>query len=203
MRLKEQRGFSLLELMITVSIALILMGVAFIGLQPIMFRSNINTAYDTVLMVLRDTRHLAITQSHEYKVSFDAATNTIRVDYQPPSAGGIAPPLQLVQTYSMPVDMSFGVRAGFPASTPDGFGTGVTAVDFGQTLAGSPFNYVAFYPDGSARDMAGNYNNGVLYITRAAGTIYDSRAISVWGSTGRVRGWTLDQPGGVATWVQQ
>jgi prepilin-type N-terminal cleavage/methylation domain-containing protein len=202
MTLRKHRGFSLLELMITVSIAMILMGVTFIGLKPVLYRAHIDSTYDTALMVLRNTRHLAITQSHEYKVVFDTGAQTIQVQYQPPSVGGIAPPLQVVNTWTLPNDMRMATH-GYPASAPDGFGTGANAVDFGQSLAGAPYNYVTFYPDGSSRDMIGNYNNGVMYITRPSGTVYDSRAITVWGTTGRVRGWRLDSVGGVTMWVQQ
>jgi len=202
MTLRKQRGFSLLELLITVSIAMILMGVTFMGMQPILYRAHVDSAYDTALTVLRNTRHLAITQSHEYKVIFDSAAGTIQVQYQPAAVGGIAPPLQVVNTWTLPDDMMFATH-GYPSIAPDGFGSGATAVDFGQALAGAPFNYVTFYPDGTSRDMLGNYNNGVVYITRPAGTNFDSRAITVWGTTGRVRGWRLDDVGGVSMWVQQ
>ena len=95
-------------------------------------------------------------------------------------------------------------KAGFPANAPDGFGTGVNPIDFGQTLAGEPFFYVVFMPDGSSQDNLGNYNSGVVYLTRPGDNIYNSsRAITVWGATGRIRGWRLAQQAGVATWVQQ
>jgi prepilin-type N-terminal cleavage/methylation domain-containing protein len=203
MRSRQHRGFSLLELMITVSIALILMGATYIGMRPLLYKGHIDGAYSTTLGVLRNTRHLAITQSHEYLVVFNNATGTITVQYQPPAVGGVFPPVQLVQTYTLPTDMSFGVQAGFPASAPDGFGTGIASVDFGQGLGAGSLTYVAFMPDGTSRDTLGNYNSGVVYITRASDTIYTSRAVTVWGATGRVRGWRLDQQAGAPTWVQQ
>jgi len=66
-------------------------------------------------------------------------------------------------------------------------------------------NYVVFMPDGSAQDNLGNFNSGVVYLTRPSYTnIYNSsRAITVWGATGRIRGWRLGQTAGVGTWVQQ
>ena len=87
----------------------------------------------------------------------------------------------------------FAVKTGFPTNTPDGFGAGVHPIDFGQALAGEPLNYVVFMPDGSSQDNLGNYNSGVVYLTRPADTnIYNtSRAITVWGATGRIRGWRL------------
>ena len=201
-------GYSLLEMIITVSIALILCAVTFIAFQPILNQGHINSAYDTTLMALRNTRNLAITQSHEYYVNFNPAgfpAGTIQIQYQPPTVGaGAAPPLEQVTTYSIPSDVKFAVQAGFPAIAPDGFGAGVNPIDFGQTLAGEPFLYVVFMPDGSSQDNLGNYNSGVVYLTRPGDNIYNSsRAITVWGATGRIRGWRLGQQAGVATWIQQ
>src|ERR1700690_4031851 len=204
----KSSGFSMLELMITVSLALVMCGVTFIFLRPQLNQNHVNSAYDTTLMVLRNTRNMAITQSHEYYVNFNPAgfpAGTIQIQYQPPAVGnGAAPPLEQVITYAIPSDVSFAVQAGFPANTPDSFGTGITAIDFGQQLAGEPLNFVVFMPDGSSRDNLGNYNSGIVYLTRPGDNIYNSsRAITVWGATGRIRGWRLNQPAGVTTWVQQ
>jgi prepilin-type N-terminal cleavage/methylation domain-containing protein len=201
----KQRGFSLLELMVVICIILILAGIGFISLQPMLKRSHVDSGYETTLMALRNTRNLAITQSHEYYVNFNPAgfpAGTIQVQYQPAAVGGgAAPPLQQVITYSLPADVNFGVLAGFPASTPDGFGT--NAINFGQSLAGAPMNYGVFMPDGTSRDQLGNFNSGVVYLTPADNNIYNSRAITVWGMTGRIRGWRVNQVAGVNMWVQQ
>lgn len=202
---RKNNGFSMLEMLITICITLTMVGVTFMALKPILYQSHVNTAYDTTLMALRNTRNLAISQSHEYYVNFNPGgfpPGTIQIEYQGPAVGGIAPPLQQVVTYSLPADISYAVQAGFPASSPDGFGGGVTPIDF-ESTPGVPLNYVVFFPDGSSQDSLGNYNSGVIYMTQIAGTKYTSRAVTVWGPTGRVRGWRLDQVAGVATWVQQ
>jgi prepilin-type N-terminal cleavage/methylation domain-containing protein len=209
MTLRKQRGFSLLEMMITITFGLIIAGVSFVSLFPLLNRAHSETGYETTLMVLRDTRHLAITQSHEYVVTFNPAgfaPGTIEVQYQPPAIGaGALPPLQLVNTYTLPIDVSFAVQPGFPAQAPDGFGTGIAAIDFGQGLGGGALNSIIFMPDGTARDNLGlgNFNSGVVYVTRPSDTIYSSRAVTVWGATGRIRGWRLIQQAGAAIWIQQ
>jgi len=210
MATSKHNGFSLLELMLTLSFALIMAGVTFFWLQPLVIENHANAGYDMTLMALRRTRNLAVTQGHEYYVNFNPAgfpAGTIQVQYQPATVGGITPPLEQVITYSLPADVSFAVQAGFPASAPDGFGAGATPIDFGQTLAGAPFNYVVFMPDGSSQagvvGGAGSYNSGVVYLSRPGDTIYRSRAITVWGATGRIRGWRLVQQGGAPIWVQQ
>ena len=52
----KQRGFSLLELMITVAIGFTLAGVTFITLMPAFNKNHVDLAYDTTLMVLRSKR---------------------------------------------------------------------------------------------------------------------------------------------------
>jgi prepilin-type N-terminal cleavage/methylation domain-containing protein len=215
MKSKRQRGFSLLEMLVTVSIGMVIAGITFISLAPLLNRNHIDIAYDTTLMVLRNTRHLAITQGHEYLVTFDAGAGTLTVNWQPaPPVGSTTyPPVALVSTYSIPTDTSFAIKTGFPnavANTPDGFGTGGVSVDFGYTPAGGAggSSTIVFMPDGSARDgtspsNGGYYSSGVVYMTRPTGVITDSRAISVWGATGRVRGWRLNVISGTNTWVQQ
>ena len=208
MTTKRQRGFSLLEMMITVTIGLTLAGITFIALMPMFKRNHVDLAYDTALMVLRNTRHLAITQSHQYFVNFNPAgfpAGTIQVTYQPPAIREDAlPPIQQVATYTLPPDISFAVMAGFPATSPDSFGSGVTAIDFGQGLGAGNMNYVCFMPDGSSRDSLGNYNSGVVYLSRTADpNPYNSRSVTVWGATGRIKGWRLYQQAGAPIWVQQ
>ena len=56
MRSRKHRGFSLLELMITVSIALILMGATYIGMRPLLYKGHIDGAYTTTLAVLRKSK---------------------------------------------------------------------------------------------------------------------------------------------------
>jgi prepilin-type N-terminal cleavage/methylation domain-containing protein len=206
MALRKQHGFSLLELMIVVVLTLTMTAVTFLSLLPTLNRAHLEKSYSTTLMALRNTRNLAIAQSHEYYVVFNPGgfpAGTILVQYQPPAVGGIFPPLQQVITYSIPVDITFAVRGGFPVATPDTFGTGIAPIDFGQGLGAGNLNYVVFMPDGSSRDNLGNYNSGIVYLTRVSDSIYSSRAITVWGATGRIRGWRLDQKAGVPIWEQE
>ena len=208
MKLKTQRGMSLLEMMIVVALGLTIGGVTFMAMMPMFKRNHVDLAYDTTLMVLRNTRHLAITQSHQYYVNFNPAgfnPGTIQVTYQPPAiGGGPLPPVQQVSTYTLPQDISFAVMTGFPATSPDGFGTGIKAIDFGQGLGAGSLNYVSFMPDGSSRDSLGNYNSGIVYLSRTADPDpFNSRSVTVWGATGRTRGWRLYQQAGVNIWVQQ
>jgi hypothetical protein len=59
-----------------------------------------------------------------------------------------------------------------------------------------------FMPDGSAQDTLGNIDSGVVYLGRV-GELTSMRAVTVFGSTGRIRGWRLVPQGGGTQWTQQ
>jgi prepilin-type N-terminal cleavage/methylation domain-containing protein len=210
MTLKRHRGFSLLELLSTIAIGLTMASVTFISLMPLFNKNHVDQAYDLTLSTLRSYRNLAITQSDRYVITFPTNQSMLvqRWGYVPPP--GVSPAPVTVATYNLPQDIQFNVQAGFPNPGPDSFGSGTTAVAF-QTSSGvadtcavvaggSPC--MVFYPDGSAQDDSGNFEFGVIYLTPPAGNIYSSRAIDVWGTTGRLRGWRLYNQSG-NTWVQQ
>ena len=199
MRIKENRGFSLLEMMIALGIGLTMTGVTVLALMPLLKQSHVDAAYDTTLSVIRTYRSQAITQSKRYILTF-TTPGTITVQYWGVGVP-VSPPPVTVATYTLPPDIEFAVQPGFPGVAPDSFGTGSTAIDFDQGMGLGSQNYIMFMPDGSSQDTLGNFNSGVLYLTRP-GDLYSSRAVSVFGTTGRIRGWRLyDQSGN--TWVQQ
>jgi prepilin-type N-terminal cleavage/methylation domain-containing protein len=199
MRLSKDRGFSLLELMMVISIAATMACVTFIALKPLFNQNHVDQAYDTALSTIRNYRNLSITQSKRYILIF-TPPRTITVQYWG-WAVPVSPAPVTVATFTLPTDMQFAVQAGFPTPGPDNFGTGTTAVTVNSCVLVTQ-NCLIFYPDGSAQDDIGNFNSGVIYLTRP-GDLYSSRALSVFGTTGRIRGWRLYNQGGTNTWVQQ
>jgi hypothetical protein len=192
-------------MMLTAAIVLVMTGVTFISLQPALKQAHVTNAYDTTLMTLRNYRQRAIAQRQRYIVAF-TAPGTITVSYWGVGVP-VAPAPVVVQTLTLPVDVQFTVQAGMPAgqaNAPDNFGTGATAIDFGQGIGLGSLTSVMFMPDGSSQDAQGlgNYNSGVIYLGRT-GEVQSMRAVTVFGTTGRVRGWRLAKQAGVLTWIQQ
>jgi prepilin-type N-terminal cleavage/methylation domain-containing protein len=191
----KMRGFSLIELMIVMMVLLIACSIGFITLTPVMKRIHVDNAYNITLATMRKAREDAIGTRRTYMVTFSNAAipNTITITQ---SDTGV-----VTSTYTLPNDVQFAVQAGFPTSqvafpsTPDTFGTGGTAIDFDQNIAAGAKTQIYFYPDGSAQDINQNVNNGVIYLCRPA-DLYSSRAITLWGATGRLRGWRLLSNGG-------
>jgi prepilin-type N-terminal cleavage/methylation domain-containing protein len=195
---RRMRGFSLIELMIVVTIILVVTGVAFMGIQPALRFSRVNNAYNITLAAIRQTRDFAIGQRQEYSVTFSNASvpNTITITQ---TGNG-----NVVDTYTLPTDVTYSIVAGIPTAAnavPDGFGSGATAIGFDQGVAGGVQNAIYFMPDGTGQDVNGNVNNGVIYISQD-GQLYSSHAITVWGATGRLRGWRLYNNAGAPYWRQ-
>jgi hypothetical protein len=58
------------------------------------------------------------------------------------------------------------------------------------------------FENGKGAPNGGAVNNGVVYLG-IPGQLPTCRAVSLWGYTGRVRGWQLVQIAGVWTWRQK
>jgi prepilin-type N-terminal cleavage/methylation domain-containing protein len=213
---RSMRGFSLLEMMAVISISLIMMAVTFITLQPVLKDSRTNQAYSLAMMQLRNARSLAIQDRQQYIVCFGTATCTgaptplgaptassIQI-FEWPAGTALTSAIQ-ISNLRLPQDIQFQTLTGIPTSPsqiPDGFGTGSVALDFDQGVGGGIRTQVMFAPDGSAQDTNGNLNSGILYLARS-GDLFSSRAITLFGASGRLRGWRLVNKSGTLTWIQQ
>jgi type II secretory pathway pseudopilin PulG len=203
---RKQNGFSLLELTIAIGCSLILAAAAGITMQPLLMQQHVDDAYNTTLNTLRRARDLAAGDMRVYVVTFSPfvpGANGGSVSINETTSAG-----PLMFTEILPPDVTYHVEPGTPntiATTPDGFGTAANGpFDFGWGAPGDVggSTTIFFYPDGSAHDAAGNVNNGVVYMG-IPGRLQTCRAVTLWGYTGRIRGWQLYQPGGVWTWSQR
>ena len=180
------KGFSLMETMVVLAILVLCAGVAILSVNNAVRTTHLQTAYQNTIMQLRAARQLAIDQRVVAVVTF-STPGTIRTDM---IKGGVT---SNVVTLSFPSDIAFDAEPGLPntpGTTPDGFGLGKNAIDFDQGFSATPGTVIYFYPDGSAQDASGNFNNGVAYIG-VPGSLGTSRAVTLFGATGRVRGWLL------------
>ena len=196
------RGFSLVEMMVTMTVFIIASGLVFIGGQVELKEARVSEAYNFTLGAMRQARDSAVAQRQTFFVTLNnnVLPNTISITQA--STGNV------VNSFTLPIDVFYQTLPQFPTSqvgfpqTPDGFGTGVVPIDFDQGIAGGVKNVIYFQPDGSAQDVNGNINNGVVYVART-GDYYSARALTVWGATGRLRGWRMDQQAGAYYWRYQ
>jgi len=195
-------------MLIVIAIGLTLAGVTAIAYMPVIKSQHVTTAYNQTLTTLRRARDQAAADMRIYVVTF-TTPGTITVQQVGPGVTTcqIPPSGPVLTTTIFPSDISFQIETGAPTSptvaptTPDGFGSGLVAIDFDEpTTPGT--TTICFNPDGSATDILGNVNSGVVYFGRT-GEVESGRAITLWGTTGRIRGYRLYKVSGVPTWRQQ
>ena len=203
-----QAGFSLLEMVIVLGILLAATAATFVNIIPSIRSSRSNAGMEMVLGELRRAHERAVDERRIYRVTF-TAPNTIQVDVgkvavigttvtdSAPLFAAAQPPLTL------PGTTQFVVVPGIPTNpllTPDGMGTGANAIDFDLGNGGGG-TQIYFQPDGRALDGANRLNSGVVYLANPT-DLSSSRAVSLYGSTGRSKSWTLATVLGGVGWVQ-
>jgi type II secretory pathway pseudopilin PulG len=208
-RRSKQAGFSLLEITMVATIILAATAATFINIIPAIKNARSNAGMELVLGELRRAHERAVDERRIYRVTF-TAPNTIQVDVGTVAVIGAtitdsAPAFLPAQgPLTLPSSMQFVVVPGIPTNpltTPDGFGVGNNAIDFDLGNGGGG-TQVYFEPDGRALDAGNRLNNGVVYIAEPT-NLFSSRAVSLYGSTGRTKAWTLTMvTGGVAGWTQ-
>ncbi len=208
MRSGNHRGFSLLEMLAAIAISLTLAGITVMAFVPIFKTQSTTTAYNDTLTTLRRARDQASGDMRTYVATFTApGTITVQESVSASGTCQIPPTGNVLVTTVLPPDITFHIEAGVPTSntvaptTPDQFGTAGFPIDFDQGYVAGTAT-ICFNPDGTATDALGNVNNGVVYLGRP-GDLYSMRAITLWGTTGRIRGWRLYNVSGANTWKQQ
>ncbi len=212
-------GFSLIEVLLVLAIIIVLASISSIKLVPMLRQQHITNAYNTTMAAMRLARDNAVGQRAMYSVTFANAVSpspyaTITVS----PVGATFQGDQNAVVYTLPLDVSFLALSGIPTTSttvPDGYGSGTSAIDFGWTINGVGTGGQAtiyFCPDGSSQRAPGTNNDGscpgtwdggVVYLARQ-GDLMSSRAITLWGGTGRIRGWRLYAlTGGGYQWQRQ
>jgi prepilin-type N-terminal cleavage/methylation domain-containing protein len=197
---QSQRGFTLIELFFVIAIALIITGMALVQFVPVLKSSRAENALQTTLGQVRNARGLAIDQRRKYRLSF-LAPRTIQLDQVSVDPVTKIQSFTFISTIDLPLDTQFIAISGIPTSgngTPDSLPTFGNAIDFAVDYGGGG-TQIFFQPDGRVLDSANRLNNGVVYVARP-GELMSSRAVSVLGATGRVKGWRLIQSGSTVVW---
>ena len=210
-------GFSLLEMMIVLALILITSVISVVNLVPVMQSQHVTNAYNTTLSTLRQARDNAVSQRTAYSVTFSNAAIPNTITVAPTLTGSSAfQGDQKTAIYSLPTDVTFQTNSAISASTaPDSspgsnFGTGANPIDFGYTVSGGSGGATTIYfcPDGSAQTVsscagANYWDDGVVYMAQGT-NLLSSRAVDLWGGTGRIHGWRLyAKTGGGYQWLRQ
>ena len=197
----RQRGFSLIELTVVIGIIVILSAMAIYQMGPALGGERADVAMRQVVEQLRSARELAITNRRWVQVTFPVVVvggvseNQVQTTIKNSLTVGAGPDVALLPV-GIQRPMTFLVFAAPVLDTPDAFGN-ASAIEFGG-VAGGPVGGMFFDGDGemvngaTLQPMSGSVFIGV------AGHPESARAITVLGTTGRIRGWTWNG----TTWFQ-
>ncbi len=194
-----------------VAVGLTLAGITVMAFVPTFKTQHTTEAYNETLTTLRRARDQAAGDMRIYVVTF-TPPGTIVVQQagagNTTCPGNFAASGSVLLTTVLPPDVQFQTQAGIPTSnatapmTPDQFGTGAFAIDLDEANNITGITSICFNPDGTATDDNGSLAGGVVYLGRT-GDLYSERAVSVWGATGRIRGWRLYNTAAGNAWSQQ
>lgn len=176
-KVRNQAGFSLLEMLLVVVILLIVMGMALMSTRSIQTNLRANAGLNQVVGLLRSARETSISERRNVRLEL-LGTNRIRLTRQELPVG-----TTVISDVTLENNMQFMLTPGV-ADTPDLFGN-AAAVSFG----GTPM--MLFMSDGTFVDANGNPLNGSLFLG-VPNQPEMARAVTIVGATGRIRGyrWT-------------
>ena len=177
-RLVGQAGFSLIEIMIVTAVMGIVTGIAVVTISSSRQGLNGDGAMRTVLSQMNSAREQAITQRRNMRLTF-TGTNSIQIVREEVPG----PTLTTITSVPFEGGVQFLTVTGLP-DTPEAFGNS-TATYFGAATE------IKFAPDGTLVDQNGNTVNGTVFVAIAGQTL-SARAVTIFGSTGRVRAYRWD-----------
>ena len=183
LRLATPRGFTLIETLMVIAIGIILMGISTVHLDRAVASSRGDGALYVIMAQLRNARQAAISQRRASVIGFEAP-NQMTI-HRLETTGD----LTLVNQIFLEGNVQFVQFAGVP-DTPDGFGA-AAAIDFDDEAP-------RFIEDGSMVDANGATLSGTVFLG-IQNDLLSARALTVFGGTGHVRGYTWAG----TTWTEQ
>jgi prepilin-type N-terminal cleavage/methylation domain-containing protein len=183
----RQEGFSLIEMLIVLAVLGIITALSVVTINSSRLGLTGDGAMRVVLSQMNQARELAITQRRNMQLVF-VGSNVIQIKREEvPAAGG----LTTISSVSFEGRMQF-LRP-ISTNTPDGaiVANPLTPALAFPTGASSYATEFKFSPDGTFIDQLGQTLNGTVFVALPNDTL-SSRAISILGSTGRVRAYRWD-----------
>jgi len=143
-------------------------------------------AMRVVLSQMNQAREMSITQRRYMRVTFDTTATTVSILRE--ETDGTT---KTLSTIPFEGGATFMLSSGLP-DTPDAFGkasaTSFTSGEGTFASATGSTSVAKFAPDGTLVDWNGQSANGTVFTALATSKL-SSRAVTVLGSTGRIRGY--------------
>jgi prepilin-type N-terminal cleavage/methylation domain-containing protein len=177
--LRNQSGFSLLEVLVVVGILGTLAGMAMMVSPAFSEHARAEAGISQVLDVMRSAREVAVSQRRNVQIVFVGlnAVQTVRIDID---ANGVQTGTTTLRTVELENRVQFRLEPGVP-DTPDGLGN-AAALDF--DTVGPWF----FTSEGTLVNNTGDPINGTVFLS-IPNQKNSARAVTVLGTTALIRPW--------------
>ena len=197
----SQRGFTMIELTVTIVLMMVISAVAIISLQPALLNAKCDAAMKQVVDQIRQAREYSIAKRRYVQITFPTVGSRPEVvitqmNTLTPGAGGVNTVLSTViiegptTYYVMPL----------LSDTPDGYGNS-GPIYFENTINGPPGGML-FQSDGELVDGTTFLPiNGSVFMGMV-GKSTTARAVTLLGTTGRVHAWKSTGVAGVTAWSE-
>jgi prepilin-type N-terminal cleavage/methylation domain-containing protein len=175
----SEAGYSAIEMMMAVGILGILSAMAVVQIDQQRPGLKGDGAMRVAMSQLTSAREQAITQRRSMRLNFDTANSTVQIVREEVPG----PALTVLTTIPFEGGVKFNLIVGQPDS-PDAFGR-TAAVAFNAATE------IKFTPDGTLVNQNGASLNGTVFLS-IPNMGLSARAVTVLGSTGRIRGYRWD-----------
>lgn len=177
---RSERGYTSLEILVVVAIFGLVSAMTALNMEQARPSMKGDGAMRTVIAQLNSARELSITERRIVEVSFTSGNVIKLIRRNIPTTNGTT----LLAEIPIEGGVQFALTPGLP-DTPDAFGNS-SAVAFGSATS------VAFNSDGTFIDQSGTPINGTVFLKMPGQNNRGSRAVTVLGATGRIRGYKWD-----------
>jgi Tfp pilus assembly protein FimT len=175
----QAAGISLLEMLVMLAIVGVLSTMAIAQIGQAVPQMKADGAMRVVMSQLNTARELAISQRRYMQVKF-LAPNQIQVIRTDVDTSGTVTGTTVLTTVTFEGAVTYNKLTGV-IDTPDAFGM-ASAINFGTATT------IQFATDGELISESGGPLNGTVVLA-TPNNKNSTRAVTIFGSTGRVRGW--------------
>jgi prepilin-type N-terminal cleavage/methylation domain-containing protein len=181
-RTVRRRGFTLVEMLIVITMIGIMTGIALWRVD--IARYQVNGDIQSIGTTLIASQREAIAKQHNVIVAFDTAGNRVRVIWDTNNNGQYDDGEHTRMVF-------LGDRVRFGLGTAPQMPIGPDAINFTDTETSSGLPCVTFYRNGSASEAGGAYITSLRSIGDPK-YVSDNRAMRVERATGRAEWWHFD-----------